>query len=326
MNEIQCDFLKWEFQCPKYWESLELTNNQNLRFCPECKQDVYRVRSEAEARRRAQEGKCIAIIEEGVEDRIGLMIEPYFLEEPVKEIEKIERKIQQLNGRMRRNGESPRILERIKNLHLILVETLDGMLKKYELISDNESYKNQIKSIVTILYEIKSQYFSGVKHACDQPFCSTCGGYFRVIDERLPEEVKERIVFLLPKLEKDDYTYFGNWQEYIEIAFRQEFQEMIINQKTDLNDLRQLDEFIFNNRDQVRRANEAFKEYYYQALEMAKKRVLETKDESLLESLVIILGDSLDNNREILNLAREKAKQHAGISRALYNKARHIKD
>ncbi len=58
MNEIKC---KFEFECPKKWDALELTNDGDTRFCKSCERSVYRVTSEREFDEYAARGECVAL-------------------------------------------------------------------------------------------------------------------------------------------------------------------------------------------------------------------------------------------------------------------------
>lgn len=54
---INCKFV---FQCPLSWESLEDTNNPNIRFCLHCNQNVYFAHTLGELAELASGGKCVA--------------------------------------------------------------------------------------------------------------------------------------------------------------------------------------------------------------------------------------------------------------------------
>lgn len=55
---IRCQF---HFTCPQLWNRLIPTNNDRVRHCPECNQDVYLALTEADMRRHGQQGHCIAV-------------------------------------------------------------------------------------------------------------------------------------------------------------------------------------------------------------------------------------------------------------------------
>ncbi len=53
--------VKFEYQCPQRWDSLQPTDDPAVRHCPECRQKVYYCRSAREVERRADSGECVAI-------------------------------------------------------------------------------------------------------------------------------------------------------------------------------------------------------------------------------------------------------------------------
>ncbi len=55
-----CD-LRFRYVCPKRWENLEPTDDNRVRHCDTCDQNVYYCRSVADARGRALGGQCVAI-------------------------------------------------------------------------------------------------------------------------------------------------------------------------------------------------------------------------------------------------------------------------
>ena len=56
---IGCQF---SFLCPQKWDSLEPTENQHIRHCPECKKDVHLVRNKEEFAAHAAKGHCVAAL------------------------------------------------------------------------------------------------------------------------------------------------------------------------------------------------------------------------------------------------------------------------
>lgn len=55
---INCTF---EFQCPLDWNKLQLTNNEDIRFCYKCNCNVYFAHSQLHLNSLARERKCIAV-------------------------------------------------------------------------------------------------------------------------------------------------------------------------------------------------------------------------------------------------------------------------
>jgi hypothetical protein len=50
----------FKFICPKSWDKLERTEKESVRFCTECKENVFLCRTDEETIKRAQSSQCIA--------------------------------------------------------------------------------------------------------------------------------------------------------------------------------------------------------------------------------------------------------------------------
>ena len=50
----------FRFQCPKSWDSLELTNRESIRHCSQCDEKVYYCETDAEMIQHAEAGHCVA--------------------------------------------------------------------------------------------------------------------------------------------------------------------------------------------------------------------------------------------------------------------------
>lgn len=57
MNKIYCVM---EYVCPKTWESLTVTNRDDVRFCNHCSKKVYLCASQEEVDSAAELRKCVA--------------------------------------------------------------------------------------------------------------------------------------------------------------------------------------------------------------------------------------------------------------------------
>ena len=73
MKEVQekgvyslCDIKEFEecaltFKCPLKWEDLEKTDDEDVRYCKECMENVYQVPNLLAFKKRAKEKKCVSI-------------------------------------------------------------------------------------------------------------------------------------------------------------------------------------------------------------------------------------------------------------------------
>jgi uncharacterized protein (TIGR02996 family) len=53
--------LRFEFECPRKWEKLRTTEDDAVRFCDACEQNVYYCRDIRDAQRHAWQGHCVAV-------------------------------------------------------------------------------------------------------------------------------------------------------------------------------------------------------------------------------------------------------------------------
>ena len=51
---------EFKFRCPKQWDDLQQTADQAVRYCQECKENVYLTRNDTETLQRARAGQCVA--------------------------------------------------------------------------------------------------------------------------------------------------------------------------------------------------------------------------------------------------------------------------
>jgi uncharacterized protein (TIGR02996 family) len=56
-----CGHDQFEFECPKRWEELKPTGEGTVRFCEDCKKNVYYCGTVGEARLHTAEGHCVAV-------------------------------------------------------------------------------------------------------------------------------------------------------------------------------------------------------------------------------------------------------------------------
>jgi len=59
---MESNFLRFDFACPKQWESLAPTDEgDNVRFCGACKSNVYYSATVDEAYAHARKGRCVVV-------------------------------------------------------------------------------------------------------------------------------------------------------------------------------------------------------------------------------------------------------------------------
>ncbi|WP_462137562.1 hypothetical protein [Candidatus Mycalebacterium sp.] len=64
MSKTLIENCEFAFKCPLLWESLSETEDEKIRFCGECKRNVYICENDEELTKHAQRGDCVAVIKE----------------------------------------------------------------------------------------------------------------------------------------------------------------------------------------------------------------------------------------------------------------------
>ncbi|SMN10913.1 hypothetical protein SPBRAN_1088 [uncultured Candidatus Thioglobus sp.] len=84
----------------------------------------------------------------------------------------------------------------------------------------------------------------------------------------------------------------------------------------DTVDIREVDNFLFQLKNSTRY------ECYQKLLDLGIKMAIKNNDNSLIETLAIILGERILNQKQLFNLAMSNIKVHKNIHRVLYNNLR----
>jgi len=144
MASIECDFLKWEFRCPKSWERLKLTSRADVRFCNACHENVYAVADKEAAQALANEGKCIAIVEvsEDYYEKMssGIVSSSETKGDPRLRKIDLENKISTINARIKTFGETPEQLARLKRLYSLLIEAINEIEEIERIVQIEKRY------------------------------------------------------------------------------------------------------------------------------------------------------------------------------------------
>ena len=77
--------LEFDFECPLEWSKLKATDSAGIKFCSECKNNVYRCESLEEINKHIDQGHCIAVKDDG--DRMPMG----FIQPPVIDMEELEK-------------------------------------------------------------------------------------------------------------------------------------------------------------------------------------------------------------------------------------------
>ncbi|MDH5178178.1 MAG: hypothetical protein OEZ39_00805 [Gammaproteobacteria bacterium] len=71
---INCTSLEWAFKCPKNWDELTHTENENIRYCQVCDNNVYFANDAGQLDKLASEGKCTAFEHSQHGTRTGIVM------------------------------------------------------------------------------------------------------------------------------------------------------------------------------------------------------------------------------------------------------------
>ena len=170
------------------------------------------------------------------------------------------------------------------------------------------------QSLLTLLNQ-----FHAEDKPCRKVYCSTCGGKVSVVKRSMTAELQSRITDVLENITLDDFLTFGEWCQFFrEIDFKRVIgvYEREANTIDEFN-IRKLDKFLFQARDVYNVSN-----IYNRILQKAIESVIEIQDESLIETIALILLEDIMNYEEFLLLA--KSKSNKKIHRVLYNIIREL--
>jgi hypothetical protein len=89
-----------------------------------------------------------------------------------------------------------------------------------------------------------------------------------------------------------------------------------------LDSPRGVDYYLFDARHLFNRKDEIYCSVLNRGLELA----LGMEDDSLIETLILVLGEEANNYSDLIDLAIHKSETNMRIKRALYNRLRHVRE
>jgi len=182
-----------------------------------------------------------------------------------------------------------------------------------------------IKAVVAVLDGISRE--RGTPYNCDKLYCTTCGGLAKYVDGVLDKQTRSKIEAILNVAQINDFYEFGFWEEFITQSYPTAHNRIRskwldgIKKRLNLDRPNSFAYYLikargrFENKD----ADHCF------ILDRGIKLALETNDVSLIESLIIVLGEEAVNYPELVDLAIIKSKDYEPLKRALYNKLRNVR-
>lgn len=64
MTEEKINNCSWGFKCKQTWQGLRTTLNPDIRFCADCRKDVFKTSSKQEVTENLELGRCMYFAEE----------------------------------------------------------------------------------------------------------------------------------------------------------------------------------------------------------------------------------------------------------------------
>jgi len=70
---------KFKYECPKDWFDLDITDDDAIRFCQKCRQNVYFCKNDKELKKAIKQDRCVAIFSGGndISMTVGIPEAPY---------------------------------------------------------------------------------------------------------------------------------------------------------------------------------------------------------------------------------------------------------
>lgn len=154
---------------------------------------------------------------------------------------------------------------------------------------------------------------------CDGVYCGGCGGLVFAVRRDMTTELEDDIEEALSEMSVSDFKDAGDWGELFQEINPVGVISIFEREEKRLNpsDIRELDRYLFDGRELMRHESA-----YQELLEHGIGVAVESSDDSLIETVSIILGENILKYEQLLSLALEKSKWNEDIHRVLYNSLR----
>jgi len=174
-----------------------------------------------------------------------------------------------------------------------------------------------IREIIEIFEKLKAK-----DPRCGRILCSTCGGYGTAIRENLSIKECQNIHQILSRVSPEEFRSFGVWRIIIEKISPSGVDAVHAREAQSLNmsDIRAVDRFLFDRR--CDHKSSPYERDYLAVLDQAIPVALKTSDASLVETLVVILGEQASQYSQLVDIAIKLSENNEEMQRVLYNKLR----
>ncbi len=161
--------------------------------------------------------------------------------------------------------------------------------------------------------------FQASNNSCKKTYCSTCGGIAYTIDSTITPQTNDEIKSILSELNIDDFRSLDEWCEYLSNTYPTEVRSIYERElkKIDTSNIQQLDYFLFYARKSMKNTP-----IYQTLLDEGINMAIKTSNDSLIETIAIVLDDEILNYEKLFQIALKKSKTNNNIHRVLYNTLR----
>lgn len=164
---------------------------------------------------------------------------------------------------------------------------------------------------------------------CRKLYCTTCGGTASYVDKHMDLRTRASLAKITKSAGLGDFSKFGIWHEYIRQSYSRQYYDAVettfitIRAGLDFDDPRDIDNYLISMRRFYNNKNLDL----LSIIDLAIKLALETKDASLIETLILVLGeDVVHDHPSLVDLAILKTKDYEPLKKTLYNKLRNVRE
>ena len=165
----------------------------------------------------------------------------------------------------------------------------------------------------------KLSKFKSAHTACRKVYCSTCGGLASAVKKNMSDELSTEIKTDLLKMSLEEFINLRSWSEFFSRNYPNEVGSIIERdaENVDTSKISNIDHFLLKSR-HWRQLSPA----YEKLLQLGIEKAIQSENESLIETLSIVLGENLSKHKQLFELAMKKNYTNKNIHRVLYNNFR----